>query len=306
MSPKYVYSFILDLMESSSKDDKKNVFLSFLNERKKKTDLVSICGISSRREHKKIYYKKDLISKFKRLSKKDKVIINNLFLMVLKKKETVLSISDKVVLKEIFQIKKRKDMNKIIDYYFYCHDFLNLDLEMVDFDLSSFGDYYLPITISYNKRKELEDKGITRINQIKRGMISILDLYLIDKYVLEINRYVINDKIIYSILEKEYRDIVRIYFMYHSFLKASVVMNKSLTSTRVMFYTAVKAFVEYLESPNGGTFLRLLFSRFGFVIGKNDIKKIFSEFSDFIIYIFKEELIKNIKYDAKSDSFIAL
>ena len=309
MSRKNVYSLVLDLMESKTDEEKIKAFNRFFKEREEKIELLSVDDINGKRKHKKIYYKNELPSVFTRLNDEEKEIINDLFVIAYEKKNTELTKKHKDVLRNIFRINKKSDIKNIIDYYFFCHNFLNLNLEIVNSDLTNYKDYYLPLTISFDKRKELNHKGIVKINQIRPGMITELDLYFINKYVLEMDRYVINDKLIYSkysILEKEYRDIIKAYFKYQSFITASQVLGKSVTMTRVMFYTAIKAVVNFLETPEGVTAFRLMFSSPKSVINKNDIKNMFSEFGDFIIYIFEEEFIKNIKYDAEKECFIAL
>lgn len=292
-------NLLFELREASSKEEKAKAFHSYIYEKK---DYIEFIDTNSYQKRNKTYYISDIVNKFHKIDSDDWQAISEIYAMILNKRKLSFNFLMKKNLVEVFNITRASDVKDILLFYPFIRDKIRVSMkyekvscEDIDISLSN----YLSLVVSKERREE----GIVIISDLKDVVLNSVEIINIRSYCNDLKKYIVNDKLVLSIIDGLYRDAVLAYSRLGTFKQAAIELRVSTTKVRVAYYTAVKRIVDFFYSARGVRALLLMFSHFdGYITGKK-LEELFPTFHEVIKMIFKNNYLYDITYDKDNDRY---
>ena len=307
---KSFHNLLFDLKEARTSETKAKVFHEYFYTNNDYVEFICTDSITNDKKKRtnKIYYIKELINPLNKLEDKDFLAISDIVFFASINKKLVLTPTMKKNLVNLFGIYKSSDIKNILYFYPFIQNDIFSRPKYHKVSLKEMGinsDGYLSLVLSKGRYDELKSKGISKISEIEGLLLDEVEMKNIICYSLDLQKYVISDKLILSIIDNEYRDVVIEYLKNNTFKEIGKLLGFSTTKARITYYTAIKKVIDFFYTSEGVRALWLIFSHNDGYVSNSDLEKMFPIFHDLIKYIFSNNYIYHIKYDKVYDRYIS-
>lgn len=313
MNRKSFNNVIYELNETTIKKEKIKIFedlLYFRNSDEKENFIMQNRNLFSDYflDNEPIYYRSELYPALERLSEEDINIINNIFRTILNGEKVIASKQNRKVLMKYFKIYRSSEINNIYFFYNNLYNILNINISCEKVNLLNLGitdtNYYISKLFPQERRNELKMLGVYKIYDLEEIKLNTIEIMNLKKYVEDLKRYKVNDKLIESIINVNERNILLRYYELKTYKNLCKELLVSETKARTIVYTIYKKLVNFFDSVDGIRALNILFSNHPDYITKYDIYKMFDRYGEIIIRLFSNKLVYNVMYDEKIDGFV--
>ena len=310
---KSITNLLFELRETDNPKEKEAIYHNYIYGNKTKIDYIysqnwDYYPINEKK--KKTYHVNELVNPFKKISNYQLLSINNIFQSIFLNKKPYLNKYNKDTLVNLFGINKSSEIINANYFYNICEPLLDFNRKEEDFklsfDLNKASEFYISLSLPKKKVDYLESIGITKLSDLNNVMLNQIEIDNINNYYSDLFRYEVNDRLMISIIPKEYRNVVITYFKEGTFNKTAKVLNLSVTKTRLTFYSAVKRVIDYFSSASGIRALWIIFSSNNRYLLESDLERLFPVYCELLKWMFKKELIYNIIYDNKTNRFVCI
>lgn len=237
---------------------------------------------------KKIYYKYQINRPIDNIKKEDYKIINDIYQKYLDDRIIIDSDLKKIVRR---YFGKSSSIGKlIVCNYSKVSEFINCNGLVRKLIIYDKLDFYLPLSLSIETRRLLNEKGIYRLSDLYLQEIEVnqFDYANISRYMYDVDKYYLNDEIFYSILDIGELELFQEYLDYNSYLLLSKSLCVSPTEARARIYTIIKKCLKYFDSVDGVRFFDLLFSKNYSEISINEIEMLFPKCHRIFLYFVRK------------------